>query len=202
MYIDLNTFEYPISEGQLRALFPLTSFTDPFEPPEGYDSVALREPPPYDTITQTLVEGEPEADENGYFQTWVVTDAPAEQVAKRVAAIREVLKRAATDKRWRVETGGMTLPNGARILTGKDDQARITATIAGMEGAGITSVDFKSADGWVKVTLEALKDIRSAMARHVQACFSAERAHHEAIDAAPVSDLAGYDINAGWGAQP
>ena len=33
---------------------------------------------------------------------------------------------------------------------------------------------------------------------HVQACFSAERAHHEAIAAASDAELYGYDINARW----
>ena len=40
--------------------------------------------------------------------------------------------------------------------------------------------------------------IAAAIALHVQACFSAERAHHEAIAAASDADLYGYDINTGW----
>jgi hypothetical protein len=35
-------------------------------------------------------------------------------------------------------------------------------------------------------------------AQHVQACFSAERAHCDAIDAAAEADLDTYDVNAGW----
>lgn len=113
-------------------------------------------------------------------------------------APRESLKASATARRWQVETGGIVLPNGVRIHTGKDDQDRITSTIAGMAGADIGSVDFKAATGWITLTLDELQAMRSAIARHVQACFSAERAHHEAIDALAETALDGYDLTVGW----
>ena len=45
----------------------------------------------------------------------------------------------------------------------------------------------------------SLRDgIAAAIALHVQACFSAERAHHEAINAASDAELYDYDITTGW----
>lgn len=108
------------------------------------------------------------------------------------------LKAAATAKRWSVETGGITLPNGLEVHTAKDDQDRITSTIAGMAAVGIASVDFKAASGWTTLTLDDLRTVRAAIALHVQACFSAERAHHEAIDALTDAELDAYDISQGW----
>lgn len=120
----------------------------------------------------------------------------------------EALKDAITQKRWEVETGGITLTTGVRVATGIDDQNRITSVVANAERAGLEQVDFKAADGWAKVTLAELQAIATAVALHVQACFSAERAHHEAIDAlvaqhqgdaqALQAALDGYDESQCW----
>lgn len=111
---------------------------------------------------------------------------------------RLALKAAATAKRWGVETGAITLPNGVRVGTGKADQDRITSVIANAALAGVTSVDFKAQSGWVTLTIAEVQAVAAAVALHVQACFSAERAHHEAIDALPEAALADYDVNTGW----
>lgn len=113
----------------------------------------------------------------------------------------ESLKAAVTQKRWEVETGGITMPTGVRVATGTEDQNRITSVIANAESAGLKDVDFKSESGWVTLTLPELKDIAKAIALHVQACFSAERRHHEAVDALDPEEqdaLDAYDINSGW----
>ena len=112
---------------------------------------------------------------------------------------KDALTARATSLRWEHETGGLTLPTGARVATGVDDQNRITSVIANAELAGVASVDFKAASGWVTLTLPEVRAIAGAIALHVQACFSAERAHHEAIATLP--DLAAcdaYDVTAGW----
>lgn len=124
------------------------------------------------------------------------------------SATAEQLKAIVTAFRWEVETGGITLPTGVRVATGIDDQNRITSVVANAERAGLDEVDFKAAEGWVKVTLAELQAIATAVALHVQACFSAERAHHEAIDAllaqhqddpeALQAALDGYDESQGW----
>lgn len=116
------------------------------------------------------------------------------------------LKEIVTRYRWEVETGGITLPGGVRIATAIDDQNRITSVVANAERSGVVSVDFKAASGWVSVTVPELQEIAAAIARHVQACFTAERQHHEAIDAiAQIADpaerqaaLDEYDESQGW----
>ena len=120
----------------------------------------------------------------------------------------ESVKDAITQKRWEVETGGITLPTGVRVATGIDDQNRITSVIANARLAGLDSVSFKAASGWVTLTLAELEGVAAAIAMHVQQCFSAERAHHEAIDAlqqlhaddnqALQQALEAYDLEQGW----
>lgn len=111
---------------------------------------------------------------------------------------REALKAAATAKRWEVETGGITLPGGVQVGTTKADQDRVTSVMANAESAGVTSVDFKATSGWVTLSIPEIKAISKAVTLYVQACFTAERAHHEAIDAASDAALASYDVDAGW----
>lgn len=118
----------------------------------------------------------------------------------------ESLKSEITALRWQKETGGLTLPSGVRVATGIDDQNRITSVIANAQIAGVEQVDFKAASGWVTVTVQELQAIAAAIAVHVQACFTAERVHHEAIDALAAQHegddlqaaLASYDVQSGW----
>jgi len=117
-------------------------------------------------------------------------------------------KEAITQERWTIETGGITLPDGVRVATGIDDQNRITSVVANAERSGLAAFDFKAESGWVRVTLTELQGIAAAVAQHVQACFSAERLHHEAIDALAEqykndpeglqAALDAYDESQGW----
>lgn len=117
-------------------------------------------------------------------------------------SLREQVKALATERRWQVETGGITLADGTRILTATDDQARIDTALSNMERYAIKSVDFKSAAGFVTLSYDQLKAIGAAVVAHVQGCFSAEMKHHAAIDAlTDVLAIAGYDCSAGWPGQ-
>lgn len=111
---------------------------------------------------------------------------------------RASLISAVTALRWEKETSGLTLPNGVTVDTRTDDQNRITSVIANAQLAGVETVDFKAASGWVTLTLADVQAIAAAIALHVQACFSAERAHHEAIAELDDAELDGYDITMGW----
>lgn len=118
----------------------------------------------------------------------------------------ESLKEEVTALRWQHETGGLTLPSGVRVPTGIEDQNRITSVITNAQLAGVEKVDFKAVNGWVTVTVQELQAIAAAIAVHVQACFTAERVHHEAIDAlatqyegdALQEAMAAYDTEQGW----
>lgn len=128
----------------------------------------------------------------------VVTVDAAAKAAQELAGAKAALKGRATALRWQHETGGITLPGGIQIATGTGDQNRITTVIANAKLAGVTSVDFKAASGWVTLTIEQVEGIAAAIALHVQACFSTERKHHEDIDSASFEDLQSYSIGGGW----
>ena len=132
----------------------------------------------------------------------ILVDSPAS------ALTANDLKGRITRYRWSIETGSLTLSNGVQVATGIDDQNRITSVIANARLANLDTVSFKATNGWVTLTLAELEGVAAAIAMHVQACFSAERAHHEAIDAleqlhgeddqALQQALVAYDIESGW----
>lgn len=119
-----------------------------------------------------------------------------------IEELRQSKLQEATDMRWQVMTGGLTLPGGISVGTTIDDQNRITSVVANAELAGLTDtdeVDFKAASGWVRVTIAEIKAIAGAIGQHVQACYTAERAHHEAIEALETrEEVAAYDVTTGW----
>ncbi|MFZ6696835.1 DUF4376 domain-containing protein [Stenotrophomonas acidaminiphila] len=125
---------------------------------------------------------------------WVQEPLPVPDLA----AVKEKLRAAATARRWSHETGGLTL-GGVRVATALQDQNRIASVLAAMQVAQVDGVDFKAENGWVYLTAVELQGIAGAITAHVQACFSAERAHHEAIDALPdLSAALAYDVTEGW----
>ena len=119
-----------------------------------------------------------------------------------VAGLKEIVTR----YRWEVETGGITLPGGIKVATALDDQNRITTVVANARLAGLEQVKFKAASGWTTLAVAEVEGIAAAIALHVQACFAAECAHHDAIDAiALIEDpaerqaaLDDYDETLGW----
>lgn len=119
-----------------------------------------------------------------------------------IEELRQAKLQAATDMRWSVMTGGLTLPGGIAVGTTIDDQNRITSVVANAELAGLTDsneVDFKAESGWVRITIAEVKTIAGAIGQHVQACYSAERAHHEAIELLTTREqIRDYDISVGW----
>lgn len=113
--------------------------------------------------------------------------------ARKAQAVERV-----TAMRWARETGGIALQD-MRIDTTLADQNRLTTVIANAQLAGLNSVDFKAASGWVTLTLQEVQAVAAAIAVHVQRCFSAERAHHQAIAACQDFDqLSALDLQAHW----
>ncbi len=101
--------------------------------------------------------------------------------------------------RYEKETAGITL-NGASIETDRASQALITGAWSISQINPAVLIDWKTATGdWVQIDAATIAGIAGAVAGHVQACFSAERVHAEAIAALETAeDVAAYDITVGW----
>jgi len=112
--------------------------------------------------------------------------------------IKQQLIAAATALRWEKETGGIEL-GGVRVGTTLDDQNRISGVLSAIALGGLVEVDFKAQNGWVKLTALEIQGIAQYISAHVQACFTAERTHHESIERLmSEEELSMYDVTQGW----
>lgn len=137
----------------------------------------------------------------GPVPAWLHTDEPAAP-PPTLEQLRQAMLDAATDKRWTVMTGGIVLTGGIEIGTAIDDQNRITSVVANAALAGLTDadeVDFKAVSGWARVSIGTIKQFAGAIGQFVQDCYTAERAHHDAIAVLDdYEDLSDYDVDSGW----
>ena len=100
--------------------------------------------------------------------------------------------------RYQHETAGITL-NGMTIETDRQSQSLITGAWSISQINPAILIDWKGANGWVQIDAATITAIAGAVAAHVQACFSAERIHAEAILALETSEeVAAYDLTTGW----
>jgi hypothetical protein len=73
MYINTITNQYPVSEADIKAQYPNTSFPQPFTPPDGYSWVFPALQPYFDPIIEQVVETSPEFTAKGHWeQRWQV----------------------------------------------------------------------------------------------------------------------------------
>lgn len=134
------------------------------------------------------------ADDDGY----PIAIDPVLPVRTKESLIAEVAA-----KRWVVETGGIVVA-GHHIATDRESQAQLISAYTSLKGALINDTPWKAADGrFTLATLTEIEPFAQAVAAHVRACFSAEQAHGEAINALTTQEeLDGYDANTGWPANP
>jgi len=103
--------------------------------------------------------------------------------------LRRQLKADLAEQRWNAETGGLTLSNGVRIQTGREERAAFMSMLADVEVGGLEAIDFKTADGFITLTRDEARSLSRAVSDHVQSCFSAERAACAFIDALDDADI-------------
>lgn len=89
-YIHLSTQEYPITIYDIKRNFPNTSFPadiNVFNDCVGEFGYAVVSPTPSPIVdyTKNVSKGDPIETENGYQQTWVISNASQEEIAERTA---------------------------------------------------------------------------------------------------------------------
>lgn len=113
-YINTETGAYPVSQQQIQADYPNTSFPNPFVPPEPYVVVLLSPQPAYDPITQGVREIAPTEIDGQYFQTFEVYDLDPEQIQYNKDQLAQQKK--ATGKQLLQETDWAAIPSVADPL--------------------------------------------------------------------------------------
>lgn len=102
------------------------------------------------------------------------------------------------DLRYQHETDSITL-NSMTIETDRQSQALITGAWSFSQLNPAVLTDWKGVNGWIQIDAATIAAIAGAVATHVQACFSSERVHAEAIDSLETAeDVGQYDLTTGW----
>jgi hypothetical protein len=95
------------------------------------------------------------------------------------------------DHRWRVETGGITLPTGIFVRTDRETQSRLVESFASVQSGLLTApIQWKLTSGeWITLSLEELGFIIAAVSNHVRNCFEAERLVEKQYREGTVTDV-------------
>lgn len=120
---------------------------------------------------------------------------------KDLATYKTERKDAVSQKKWEVETGGITI-DGAVIDTTRESQGLINGAyslaLRKADQPGF-SINFRGSNGWVTLDAATMIAIGEAVALHIQASFDRFRELEEAIDACTtVEQVAAIDITTGW----
>lgn len=91
-YIRKSDKQYPFSEFEIKALFPMISFGFPFVPPSDFAEVQTKDRPEYDSTSQALVEKAPKLYRGVYSQQWEVVDLDSDVIANNISSRMERLR--------------------------------------------------------------------------------------------------------------
>lgn len=86
-YINIITQKYPVSEQEIRDIYPNVSFTNPFFAPEHEWAVVFASPQPsFDPVLESVIEDSPVLSLKGtYEQTWKIVQLYSTTKEKTVA---------------------------------------------------------------------------------------------------------------------
>jgi hypothetical protein len=118
---------------------------------------------------------------------------PPKQIVESVPltgdALKAALKAYAAQKRYAVETGGMTFM-GMAIPTDRETQSKLSgAVLAFQTGAISGAINWKTSAGWAQLDQAAVTALASAVAAHVQTAFTNEKSVSDAIDAETITTI-------------
>jgi hypothetical protein len=195
MYIRLSDDAYPISESQIRAAYPNTSFSVPFSPPDGYANV-FPAPAIYDARTHSAREGAPVLTDKGHYeQTWIVEPLPAETVTAIKAAAQVVAWGQIKAHRDRLKENGVNV-GGNWFHTDTFSRTQHLGLV--MMGAGIPAgLMWKTMDNtYVEMTPTLANAIFQGIATLDTTTHSVAEAHRQQMLLA--DNPAAYDFSANW----
>lgn len=195
-YINTLTGQYPITETEIRAEYPNTSFPEVFVAPQPYAIVLQIPLPTFNQITHTCVEGDPVYTTKLHWeQTWVVTAKPSDQLAAEKLATQEAKWEAIKAERDRRVVNGVKVGND---WFHSDTFSRTQQLGLVMMGANMPAgIQWKTMDAtFVTMTPALATQIFQATALADTTLFARAEEKHQAMLA--MADPSPYDVMAGW----
>ena len=149
-YINTDTLQHPVSEQDIRALFPNVSFPEPFEPPANFQLVFPAPQPEYDPITQSVREGQPGLTIKGHWeQQWEIVALDAETIAANQAAKAQADLAAKKAKR-QDDIDSLTVTIDGMVFDGDEvSQTRMARAIVVMQAASVPTISWVLHDNTV-----------------------------------------------------
>lgn len=128
----------------------------------------------------------------------IVADVIANYDTLKIEILKQDKLADLADYRFAKETAGITISN-AIIRTDLESQAMINGAVAYVTLNPTALIDWKADGSWVQIDKDTVIAIGNAVGAHVQACYSRERTHAEAIAALTTpEEIAAYDFTTGW----
>jgi hypothetical protein len=197
MYINTETQQYPITQADIRALFPNTSFPANFVPPAPFAFVNYTMPPAHNQLTETVREVVPVPTEGAacYEQAWEIVPLPSEQIAINMAAAQARKWEAIKAKRDRLsDVGGYKV--GTKWFH-SDNKSKVQQLGLVVMGANVPPVQWKTMDGsFVTMTQQLAAQIFAQAAAQDMAIFATAEMHKAAMLASENPE--DYDFSTGW----
>lgn len=206
MYINTTTLSQ-LSESEIRAAFPNTSFGQPFVAPVDYALVFPAPQPAHDPLTQRVQAIAPELTALGHWeQRWEVVELFDTQTEKDEAiAADRVAKQAAAWERIKVYRDYLSENGGYKVSIGgvdkwfhSDAKSKTQQLSLVLLGANASAVPpWKTMDG-SKVTMSQTLagQIFAAAVTQDGTLFAAAEAHRVAMEASNTPES--YDFSSGW----
>lgn len=200
MYINTQTLAQ-LSEQEIRALTPNTSYPVPFVAPDGYAYVFPSPQPVYDPVTQRVQQTAPELTVlDKWEQRWEVVSIYADQqdeddaVAAHLATLRASKVTAIKAERDRRKFNGVFV-SGKWIHT--DTYSRTQWMGMVMMGASVPAIEWTTMDNTSITTSQALAGaVFQATATLDSTLFAFAKSLIDTVNAS--SDPSSVDITTGW----
>lgn len=142
---------------------------------DGITYLNLRDPKLQEKFGITEIPDPVRGDEKYYFVNEIDTTPYIVNTPKSVDQVRQLKASEVSASRYAKEISGTILQDGTEILTDRQTQATITSALVRVQRKPTELIDWKGANGWIKLNKEAVEAIADVVGDHVQACFTAEK---------------------------
>ena len=194
-YINKNTYEYPITEEQIRRKHSNISFSEPFMAPEEYVHVFDTPLPIYDSFKQTMREVGPTLTDKGHWErAYVVEMLPQETIDSKKKEIQ--------NRKWEEIKAHRDKLKEAGVKVGtnwfhSDTFSRTQQIGLVMMGASVPAIQWKTMDNtFVTMSQTVAMQIFQATAASDANLFAiAEGKKSEMMS---LEDPTNYDVLTGW----
>lgn len=202
-YRNTITQAYPVSEAEIRAQHPQTSFGQPFVAPEPYVWVFPAPQPAYNPLNQAVREIAPALTQLGHYeQRWEVVALTQAQADANLASMRMRLKAVLNAERDRREEAGFNYLGKVFDSDNRSVQ-RITVAVQAAQAALAVGAPFSvvwTTQDNTTITLDAtqMAGAPAALAQYANTLHNYATARKAEVDAAAEAELMGFDALAGW----